>query len=150
MESVHAACVVLGEAGLLIRGPAGAGKSSLALVLADSPGGAWVADDRVRIAARQGRLVACAHPAEAGRVEIRGQGLFTTEALGLARRPEAVLALAIDLVDAQPRLPDPPEAARILGIGLPRLVLDRGVRAAGLAPMLVRAALRPQGGHTEA
>ncbi|MCJ2027489.1 HPr kinase/phosphorylase [Methylobacterium sp. J-067] len=145
MESLHAACIVLGEAGVLILGPSGAGKSTLALMLADSPGGALVADDRVRILSREGRLVACPHPAEAGRVEIRGQGLLTAEALGLARRTEAVLSLAIDLVETQPRLPEPPEASRILGIGLPRLILDRGARTAGLAPMLVRAALRGRG-----
>ena len=33
-------------------------------------------------------------------------------------------------------------AAALLGLTLPRLVLDRGVRAAGLAPLLIRAALR--------
>ncbi|MCJ2014270.1 HPr kinase/phosphorylase [Methylobacterium sp. J-076] len=142
MESLHAACVALGEAGVLILGPSGAGKSTLALQLADSAGGALVADDRVRIAVREGRLVARPHPGEAGRVEIRGQGLLTADDLGLATRPEAVLALAIDLVAAAPRMPDPPEDALILGISLPRLVLEPGARRAGLAPLLVRAALR--------
>ena len=142
MESLHAACVVLGEAGVLIRGPSGAGKSTLAVLLADSPGGALVADDRVRVEIRDGRPVARAHPGEAGRVEIRGQGLLAAAALGLASRDEAALALVIDLVETAPRLPDPPEAARILGMPVPRLVLDRGVRQAGLAPLLVKAALR--------
>lgn len=142
MESLHAACVALGEAGLLIRGPSGAGKSTLALQLADRAGAALVADDRVRVEVKAGRLVARPHPGEAGRVEIRGQGLLTAGDLGLAARPEAALALAIDLVETEPRLPEPPEDARILGMTLPRLVLDRGVRQAGLAPLLVRAALR--------
>lgn len=145
MDSLHAACIALGEAGVLIRGPSGAGKSTLALLLADLPGGALVADDRVRIALRDGRLVASPHPAEAGRVEIRGQGLLTAEALGLTRRAEAVLVLAIDLVEDQARLPEPPSPAQILGIALPRLILDRGARGAGLAPMLVRAALHGRG-----
>lgn len=145
MESLHAACVALGEAGVLIRGPSGAGKSTLALLLADSPDGALVADDQVRIEAREGRLVAWAHPAEAGRVEIRGQGLLTAEGLGLTARTEAILALVIDLVETAPRMPEPPEDARILGMALPRLVLDRPIRQAGLAPILVRAALRRGG-----
>ena len=142
MESVHAACVALGEAGVLIRGPSGAGKSMLALLLADSPGGAFVADDRVLVAVREEHLCARPHPAEAGRVEIRGQGLLTVESLGLATRPEVRLALAIDLVETQARLPEPVENARILGIPVPRLILDREARRAGLAPLLVRAALR--------
>ncbi|GJE40055.1 HPr kinase/phosphorylase [Methylobacterium persicinum] len=142
MESLHAACVALGDAGVLIRGPSGSGKSTLALQLADRTGAALVADDRVRVAVEAGRLIARPHPGEAGRVEIRGQGLLTVRDLGLPTRPEAALALAIDLVDTAPRLPDPPEDARILGMTLPCLVLDRSVRTAGLAPLLVCAALR--------
>jgi HPr kinase/phosphorylase len=145
MESLHAACIALGEAGVLIRGPSGAGKSTLALLLADSPGGALVADDRVRAEIRDGRPVMWAHPGEAGRIEVRGQGLFTAAALGLALRDEAVLALVVDLVETAPRLPDPPEPAWVLGRTIPRLVLDRGVRRAGLASLLVRAALRNRG-----
>lgn len=142
MESFHAACIALGEAGVLIMGPSGAGKSTLALLLADSPGAAFVADDRVQVAVREGHLCARPHPAEAGRVEVRGQGLLVVESLGLASRPEVRLALAIDLVETQARLPEPVEDARILGIPLRRLILDREVRRAGLAPLLVRAALR--------
>ncbi|MDP4022121.1 aldolase [Methylobacterium sp. NEAU 140] len=142
MVTVHAACVALGGAGVLIRGPSGAGKSSLALLLAEAAGAALVADDRVGLAVRAGRLVARPHPAAIGLVEVRGQGILTAEALGVATLPEAILSLAVDLVEAAPRLPDPPEDAAILGLHLPRLVLDRGARAAGLAPMLVRAALR--------
>ncbi|GJD33368.1 HPr kinase/phosphorylase [Methylobacterium aerolatum] len=142
METLHAACVVMNGAGILIRGDSGAGKSTLALLLADSFEGALVADDRVRVEARDGRLAARAHAAEACRVEIRGQGIRTAAELGLATREEAILALVIDLVGTAPRLPEPPADARILGIALPRLVLDRDVRQAGLAPLLVRAALR--------
>jgi serine kinase of HPr protein (carbohydrate metabolism regulator) len=142
MESLHAACVALGGVGVLIRGPSGAGKSMLAVSLADSAGGALVADDRVRLVVREGRLVALSHPGEAGQVEIRGQGLLRAEALGLATRPEVPVSLVIDLVETAPRMPDPPAEAQILGLALPRLVLDHEVRRAGLAPLLVRAALR--------
>ena len=95
--TVHAACVVLGEAGVLIRGESGAGKSSLALGLIEAAPahglfGALVADDRVRITCAHGRLVARPHPAIAGRIELRGLGegrytltdAFTGAALGTA------------------------------------------------------------------
>jgi HPr kinase/phosphorylase len=145
MEGLHAACIALGEAGVLIRGPSGSGKSTLALLLADSPGGALVADDRVRVSVREGRAVARAHPGEAGRVEIRGQGIVTVNWLGLASRDEVVLALVVDLVETAHRLPEPPAAWHGDGVSLPRIVLDRAVRQAGLAPLLVRAALRNAG-----
>ncbi|KTS10328.1 HPr kinase/phosphorylase [Methylobacterium radiotolerans] len=142
MVTLHGACIALRGAGILIRGPSGAGKSSLALLLAAAPDGAFVADDRVVCAIRDGRVTAAAHPALVGRVEVRGQGILSAVDLGLDVRPEAVLHLAVDLVETASRLPDPPADADILGAAVPRLVLDRGVRAAGLAPLLVRAALR--------
>jgi serine kinase of HPr protein (carbohydrate metabolism regulator) len=142
MATLHAACVALDGAGVLIRGPSGAGKSSLALLLAATDGGVFVADDRVVCEAGGGRLLARPHPDLAGHVEVRGQGILSVADLGLAACPEAILHLIVDLVPAAPRLPEPPEDAEILGLRLPRLVLDPGVRAAGLAPLLVRAALR--------
>ncbi|SFM26267.1 HPr kinase/phosphorylase [Methylobacterium pseudosasicola] len=144
MPSLHAACVVLGESGILIRGPSGSGKSSLALLLAAERDGAFVADDRVVCERRAGTLVARPHDALVGQVEIRGQGILSAQDLGLAIRPEAIVGLAIDLVAESPRLPEPPEDAEILDLRIPRLVLDRGVRRAGLAPLLIRAALRKQ------
>ena len=142
MLTLHGACIALCETGIPLRGPWGAGKSSLALLLADAADGAFVADDRVVCTVREGRLVACPHPSLAGRVEIRGQGILPVAELGIPFRQEVVLDLAVDLVETAPRLPEPPEAAALLGLTLPRLVLDRGVRAAGLAPLLIRAALR--------
>ena len=145
--SVHGACITLDGAGILIRGPSGAGKSSLALLLAAAADGALVADDRVAIEADAGAAVARPHPALAGLVEIRGHGILRAADLGIAMRPDAVLRLVVDLVDEASRLPEPPGDAEILpGVRLPRLVLDRGVRAAGLAPLLVRAALRKMTG----
>lgn len=139
--TVHAACVVLGEAGVLIRGESGAGKSSLALGLIEAAParglfGALVADDRVRIACAHGRLVARPHPAIAGRIELRGLGLIALPAEGAC-----VLRCVVDLVEAAARMPEEADArAAILGIGLPRLCLDRSLRAAGLGPAAVLAA----------
>ncbi|MEL6060380.1 MULTISPECIES: HPr kinase/phosphatase C-terminal domain-containing protein [unclassified Methylobacterium] len=140
--TLHGACCVLGGAGILIRGESGAGKSSLALLLATEADGAFVADDRVVCDLRGGRVLARAHPALAGQVEVRGQGILSVAELGLASCAEAALDLVIDLVEASPRLPEPPKPADLMGIPRPRLVLDRGVRAAGLAPLLIRAALQ--------
>ena len=141
--TVHATCVVVGEAGVLIRGESGAGKSSLALALIERAGlqgafAALVGDDRVRVEVRHGRVVARPHPAIAGLVEIRGHGIVAVDHV-----PACVLRLVVDLVGAAPRLPEPPEPeAAILGVAVPRLRIDRTARDAGLAPGLVVATLR--------
>ncbi|MCJ2120925.1 HPr kinase/phosphatase C-terminal domain-containing protein [Methylobacterium sp. J-001] len=144
MSTIHAACIALGDAGILIRGPSGSGKSSLAVLLASEADGAFVADDRVLCDRRGDLLSARAQEALCGQVEIRGQGILSVADLGLAIRPEAIVRLTIDLAAESPRLPEPPADAEILGLSIPRLILDRGVRRAGLAPLLIRAALRKQ------
>ncbi|HEX8418300.1 MAG TPA: hypothetical protein VF641_11945 [Methylobacterium sp.] len=142
-ETVHGTCIVLQEAGVLIRGAAGSGKSALALALLDraAQGGlhaSVVGDDRVRLVRHAGRLVARPHPALPGLIEVRGLGIFRTR----TQLDAAVVRLIVDLVEASPRLPDPSGAeADLLGVALPRLQIDRGLRAAGLGPVLVFDAL---------
>jgi HPr kinase/phosphorylase len=72
---VHASCIVLGKAGLLIRGPSGSGKSDLVLRLIDSGDAQLVADDQVQLEFKQGGLYAYPPPCLAGKLEIRGQGI---------------------------------------------------------------------------
>ncbi|KAB1074022.1 HPr kinase/phosphorylase [Methylobacterium planeticum] len=141
-ETIHATCLALGGAGVLIRGEAGAGKSTLALLLLDRAAqegrpAALVGDDRVRLSVRNGRVVAHPHPAIAGLIEIRGLGLHRTDALA-----DSTVHLVVDLVEVAPRLPDAScIACEILGIRLSRLVLDRNLRLSGLAPRLVQDAV---------
>jgi len=140
--TLHGACCTLRGGGILIRGESGSGKSSLALLLASLEDGAFVADDRIVCAVSGGRVRGRPHPALAGRVEVRGQGILSVAELGVASCSEATLDLVVDLVAVSPRLPELTGTADLLGVPLPRLILDHGVRAAGLAPLLIRAALR--------
>jgi serine kinase of HPr protein (carbohydrate metabolism regulator) len=114
--AVQASCVRWLGRGLLLRGPPGTGKSDLLARLLEA-GGDLLADDLVRLAARDGRLLArpVAHP---GLLELRGQGLVRLAALA-----EQPLDLLVDCrARAASRLPEPrPE--RLLGVALPRLVL---------------------------
>ena len=125
--TLHATCVVLGEDGILIRGAPGAGKSSLALDLIGraTTGGRFarlVCDDRVRVSARSGRLVARAVPSIAGRIEIRGIGIVE-----VPHEPACILRLVVDLDGAPPRMPEPDaQCVDILGVRLPRLRVDAG------------------------
>lgn len=111
--NIHASCVVLAgyaqafgapeDAGVLLLGESGAGKSDLALRLIER-GAALVADDRVDLAARDGALVASPPKNLAGLLEVRGLGIVERPF-----RPEARIALAAMLVDreAVARLPEP-------------------------------------------
>lgn len=141
--AIHAGAVLVGETGILVRGPSGSGKSSLVLALMTlRPATAWlVADDRVILAAAHGRLVAAAPPAIAGLIEVRGQGIL--------HRPHVspvVIRVVVDLAPAGTveRLPEPSTAvADILGVTLPRLALPPGI-ADGAARVLARVAALTQ------
>lgn len=126
---VHATCVVLGEAGVLIRGASGSGKTSLAFALVEGETRAgrfarFVGDDRVGLTVAGGRLVARPHPAIAGRAERRGLG--PTPAPFEAA---AVVRLVVDCTagDAPARMPTVEEGrATIEGVELARVVVAGG------------------------
>ena len=114
----HASCVAFEGVGVLLCGPAGAGKSDLALRLIEA-GATLVADDQVVLAARNGRLLARPPGALAGLLEVRGLGIIL-----LPSDAETTIGLVVELApsDAIARLP---EAAEIIidGIALPTLEL---------------------------
>ena len=106
---VHGTCVARSGAGVLLLGPAGAGKSDLALRLL-SRGFDLVADDQVVI--EDG--VACPPPPLAGLLEVRGVGIVRLAYVAAAR-----LALGVELGPPE-RLPDPRQH-RELGLPLVRV-----------------------------
>jgi HPr kinase/phosphorylase len=127
--SVHASAVLAGARAILIRGPAGTGKSRLALGLIQAaqcrliPFARLVGDDRIELAAAHGRLLARAPPALAGLIEVRGLGIRR-----LAHEPVAVVGLVVDLALPQAeRLPGITEReVEVDGILLPRLAVRPG------------------------
>ena len=126
-KTSHATAVAVGRSGVLIRGAAGSGKSSLALALIEDPRGdsKLVADDRVILSARSGGLLASAPEALQGLIEVRGVGIVHRPFL-----PSVVVRLVVDLLPPEdcPRLPDPAQRLENLaGIALPRLQLPIGI-----------------------
>jgi serine kinase of HPr protein (carbohydrate metabolism regulator) len=96
--TIHACALIVGDAGLLIRGPSRSGKSSLTLALlaAAEAGGRFarlVADDRVGLSVEGGQLFGAPHPLIAGQIEQRGAGILTLPYEGKGR-----LTHVIDLV----------------------------------------------------
>ena len=133
-ETVHGTCVAIRESGILIRGPSGSGKSTLGRQLvgeAQAAGlfAAHVADDRTRLEAQHGRLVARPHPDIAGRLEVRGLGILV-----VPYEPAAIIHLVVDLSSEEPpRFPQEAEGATTLcGIAVPRLHVRSGTPCSDL------------------
>jgi len=127
--TVHASAVLAGRRAILIRGPAGAGKSRLALALIQAAQcglitfARLVGDDRVELAAAHGRLLARAPQTLAGLIEVRGLGIRRLDHEGVA-----VIGLVVDLAvsDAE-RLPGrATQEVEIYGILIPRLAIAPG------------------------
>ncbi len=106
-------CVSVGGRGLLIEGPPGSGKSSLALGLIDRSA-VLVGDDGVALERRGDRLWAHPPPNIAGKLEIRGVGIVE-----LGAEP-AALALMLRLEGPHERMPEP-DTVTLEGTRLPRL-----------------------------
>ena len=140
MALVHASCVAIAGAGVLIAGAPGSGKSDLALRLIDR-GARLVADDQVVVGRRKGRVLASAPQALRGLLEVRGLGI-----LRLPPLTAAPLALVVALDEAAgERLPEPHQR-RIAGIDLPMITLAPFAASAAARVRLAMVALA--GGDT--
>jgi serine kinase of HPr protein (carbohydrate metabolism regulator) len=105
---LHASALTIKEAGVLIRGASGSGKSRLALALitAAHAKGAFsrlIGDDRIKLENCSGRLIARGHSNIPGQIEQRGVGILRLPFLSAA-----VIRLVVDLApaDQAPRHPD--------------------------------------------
>ncbi len=139
--TLHATALAYGSSGILLRGPSGAGKSLLFRDLFEHATGrglfaALVGDDRVRLEAAHGRLIARPVAPIAGLAEIRGLGPVAYNALDAS-----VIRLVVDFVpqDDFERLPEETELwTEIIGLRMRRQPVPGGGRP---SPDLVLAAL---------
>ncbi|MBV8747765.1 MAG: serine kinase [Xanthobacteraceae bacterium] len=143
--SVYASAVLVGARAVLIRGDSGSGKSGLALALLQAahngrlPFARLISDDRTRLQAVNGRLLARPVPELAGLLEIRRAGIRQ-----VPHEPVAAVFLVIDIVDEPPRMPDAGDLiVTIDGISLPRLAVASGADALPLVLAEI-ARLRPR------
>ena len=107
---IHASAVALDGRGIVILGPSGAGKSALALQLM-ALGAVLIADDRVLLTLRGGRLHAAAPPGLPPLIEARG--------IGLLRAPlhagAVAVSLAVDLARTEDSRLPPWRSVSLLG-----------------------------------
>lgn len=126
-DTIHASAVVVGDRGILIRGPSGSGKSSLALGLIDDTRleARLLADDRLVLVDGPDGLVARTPRRLEGLLEVRGVGIVR-----MANVNEAKIALVVDLLSPEdcPRYPDFGERnTTLMGHLLPCLKLPIGI-----------------------
>jgi hypothetical protein len=121
---MQASGVVIGGRALLIEGPPGSGKSSLALALLDR-GAGLIGDDAVRLLREGTGITAAPPPRIAGLIELRG--------IGIVDWPLAAPApLALILTLGGPlgeRMPASAAMRDILGVGIPVLAFAPGALA---------------------
>jgi HPr kinase/phosphorylase len=132
-ENLHASAVVIGEAGIVICGRSGRGKSALALALIElaTERGFFarlIGDDRILARKCCDRVLISGSPAIQGFIERRGIGLAKT-----AFEPAAVARLIVDLLDeneTMARMPEERERlAELAAVRLPRLSFDAESRS---------------------
>jgi serine kinase of HPr protein (carbohydrate metabolism regulator) len=113
LQQIHGTAVAVAGQGLLILGPSGSGKSSLALDMMAS-GAALLADDRTDLRAEGNEIImSCPAPLQ-GMIEAWGVGLLRAKAWG-----PAPLRLVVDLGQTEvARLP-PHRVIHLLGKALP-------------------------------
>ncbi len=127
VEIHHGTAIALGHCAALIRGPAGSGKSDLALRCIGLAPTALipsqtllVADDQVQLS-RTGKTLKAEAPATIrGKLEVRALGILAVPSLQTAD-----LVLVADLVAPEKiaRFPDPEPQTELLGLSLPLLLL---------------------------
>ena len=117
-QLLHATCVSVEGAGLLLLGDSGSGKSDLALRLIDS-GAMLVSDDQVELRLEHGQVVASPPERIAGLIEARGAGLLR---LPYAENVPVKLAVRLTSREEVERLPEA-EFFDCLGAGVPVLSL---------------------------
>lgn len=112
------AVAINGQA-VLLEGPPGSGKSSLALALIDR-GAGLIGDDGVRLSRSGAGLTASPPPHTAGLLEVRNLGLITLDAI------TAPLALILQLDASADRYPETVARRTLLDVQVPLLPFRAG------------------------
>jgi serine kinase of HPr protein (carbohydrate metabolism regulator) len=116
-ETIHASCVAIGDAAVLIEGKSGAGKSDLALRLIDR-GARLVSDDYTILVRRKGMLYAQPPANLAGKMEVRGIGIVEMDHV-----EDVPVSLIVAIEEEPPRMPPDERRRRFAGVELREIAL---------------------------
>ena len=126
----QATAVAIDGRAVLIEGPPGTGKSSLALALIDR-GAVLIGDDAVLLEVVERRVLASPHPRVAGLIEVRNVGLVTMPVVAAVP-----VALVLVLDPDAPRYVEAAELVERVDSQVPSSLLFRGgVCSPGFAPV---------------
>ena len=137
-ETIHASCIAIGDAAVLIEGRSGAGKSDLALRLIDR-GAQLVSDDYTTLIRRGNVLVARAPANIVGKMEVRGIGIVDMPSVS-----DVTVRLIVAVVEAPPRMPGTGRVRTIAGVSIHEIALPSLEPS---APIKVELALRRRSGE---
>ena len=116
-ETIHASCVAIDGAAVLIEGRSGTGKSDLALRLIDR-GAILVSDDYTNVLRKGGELIARAPTNLAGKIEVRGIGIVE-----LPHASDVPVKLIVAITELPPRMPGEGRVRTLAGIELREIAL---------------------------
>ncbi|MBA4165226.1 MAG: serine kinase [Erythrobacter sp.] len=116
---IQGSAVAIGGRAVLIIGPPGSGKTSLALALIDR-GATLIGDDGVALARSGDRVIAMPPPNIAGLLEVRNVGIIT---LPTASAP---VSLVLQLSRDAPRFVEAAETVTLEGTSVPSLAFFPG------------------------
>tara|TARA_B100000989_G_scaffold283252_1_gene249016 strand:- start:204 stop:632 length:429 start_codon:yes stop_codon:yes gene_type:complete len=119
-EEKHASSVAIEDAGILILGPSGSGKSDLALRLIDS-GATLISDDQTICRKIKNDIFLYCQKNICGKIEVRGMGIFTVPFIDNVKLKLVVMMTEKNI----PRLPEPSTNFQILGEFLPKIDISK-------------------------
>ena len=119
IDTVHATTVAINGDGVLIRGPAGSGKSDLALRLIDA-GASLIADDYTKLEIVDAQVFVSPPESISGMMEVRGIGVMHIGTSGGAPLVMMVNLVRHELIE---RLPEH-RSEEILGADIPLIEVD--------------------------
>jgi len=118
MTAIHgASCIAVNGRAVMIEGPPGSGKSSLALALIDR-GAMLIGDDGLNLELRGKRLYASPPPNIAGLLEVRNLGLLNFPAIA-----GVLVALVVRIDPQAPRYIESASQIEVCGARLPLIGL---------------------------
>jgi serine kinase of HPr protein (carbohydrate metabolism regulator) len=117
-QMIHGTAISISGHAVLIMGESGSGKSDLALRLIDR-GAILISDDVVFLETRDNAPILTVAPNIAGKIEVRGVGIFNVDFI-----TSAPLRLVVKFVDSPDRLPEDVARAAIGDYFVPLLKLN--------------------------